>query len=301
MWKVFLKVFRGVNLILLLFIISITCFFIQLKLGLYNLNLPFWIVLATTSIAAAGYLINNYFDLNIDRINKPHQIQYLEKWSKFKIFIWYAVLNCIGIFASLKLYFLTTEANLFYFNVAIVILLFFYSYYFKKTCLLGNLMIALFSSYTYFFIYLVYKNQMVNLNQLDWLLIHYIFIFYIVFAFFVSFIRELIKDIQDVAGDALGGCKTLPLMFGISKAMRFLKIVLIATIILLIIFGLLLYLIQPHILFIIFLILIGYKLFFLLTSSKNHNFENYIIKASFNLKIIFLIGALSIICFYDIF
>ncbi len=174
--------------------------------------------LSSILIAAAGYIINDYFDLNIDRINKPHKLV-VEKIIKRRwTIIWHWALSGLGIgisfYLSLKL------RNIFIgpANLLCVLLLYFYSTTFKKKLLIGNIIISLLTAWVILVLYVcefrfhrfvdpVYQHTLSKVFKYT--------ILYAGFAFISSLVREVVKDIEDMEGDARYGCKTMPVVWGV--------------------------------------------------------------------------------------
>jgi 4-hydroxybenzoate polyprenyltransferase len=50
---------------------------------------------------------------------------------------------------------------------------------------------------------------------------------YALFAFFMTLVREIIKDMEDLKGDTTYGCKTLPIVWGIPKTKTVLYIIIV--------------------------------------------------------------------------
>lgn len=175
-----------------------------------------WLLIASISIAAAGYIINDYFDLNIDQINKPHKNVFAKIIHRRWAIIWHLVLSMIGIFATV----VAVGFNKWYLilaNILCVALLWFYSTSFKRKLLLGNLLIALLTSWTVLILFFAFtepRQALIGSNQLTIKFFRIAFL-YAGFAFIISLIREAIKDMEDLEGDAKYGCRTLPIVAGI--------------------------------------------------------------------------------------
>lgn len=165
----------------------------------------FLITLSTVLIAAAGYVINDYFDVKIDLINKPERViigRYLKRRVAMTTHQLFNVLGCaIGLYVS-KWVFLI--------SVLSVTLLWIYASFFKKKPFIGNLIVSLLTSLS-LIILAVYYPQNRELVGI-----------YAFFAFGITLIREIIKDMEDVRGDASHGCRTLPIIWGIFRTKLFL-------------------------------------------------------------------------------
>jgi 4-hydroxybenzoate polyprenyltransferase len=159
------------------------------------------LTLATVFIAAAGYIINDYYDIKIDAINKPERVVVGKAIRRRPAMFTHMVLSFIGIALG---FWLSIPVGLI--NLGAVLLLWGYSARFKKMPLVGNVVVALLSA-SMLLVVAVYAGKLNNIT-----------ISYAVFAFLISLIREIIKDMEDVRGDASFDCRTLPIVLGIRRA-----------------------------------------------------------------------------------
>jgi 4-hydroxybenzoate polyprenyltransferase len=190
------------------------------------LKLNDFLLLSASSvlIAAAGYIINDYFDLHIDRINKPDKVV-VEKIIKRRwAIIWHWILSGIGV--AIGFYLSWKIRNLFIgpTNLACVLLLWFYSTTFKKKLLIGNILISLLTAWVIGVLYLAEfrLHRFVDPQFHNALSRVYKFtVVYASFAFIISLVREVIKDMEDMEGDERYGCRTMPLVWGLNAAKFF--------------------------------------------------------------------------------
>jgi 4-hydroxybenzoate polyprenyltransferase len=191
------------------------------------LTLPVFITLIAASvlIAAAGYIINDYFDLNIDLVNKPNKLV-VEKIIKRRwAIIWHLVLSSLGVLCSAYVAWKTRAWWLIPANIGVVGALWFYSTTFKKKLLSGNVIISLLTAWVILVIgflthYVVFKRPDVYATVNASKLMRLTFL-YAGFAFITSLIREVVKDMEDLAGDARYGCRTMPIVWGINVSKVF--------------------------------------------------------------------------------
>jgi 4-hydroxybenzoate polyprenyltransferase len=187
--------------------------------GVIDLRI-FWWILASVLIAAAGYVINDYFDINIDEVNRP-QRQVVDKlisrrWAMF----WHLSMSLAGLGCTALAVRWESHAYLFFANITCVIALWLYSTHLKKTLLVGNILIALLTSWTVWVIFLSqfsWAELFESPNASQQKLIR-IVILYTVFSFVITLIREAVKDMEDRIGDARAGCRTLPIVWGFPAA-----------------------------------------------------------------------------------
>lgn len=234
----FLKLIRWPNLLFIVLTqLLFTCCIIFPTFEAHQISVIIsghhWVLLclSSVSIAAAGYAINDYFDLNIDRINKPDKL-IVEKIIKRRwVIVWHLLLSATGILISFYLDWKTPSRFLGIANTGCVILLFIYSISLKKKMLAGNVLISLLTAWVILVLTFAEMPQLL-LREDDGLsqkLIR-LTILYAGFAFVISLIREIIKDMEDVEGDRRYGCKTMPIILGIQVSKVFTAVWLIVLI-----------------------------------------------------------------------
>ena len=194
----------------------------------YKLTQPLFFLLMTASvfIAAAGYIINDYFDINIDQVNKPHKMV-VEKIirRRWAIFLHWSITTAgliISLYVAYKTSYLIVVVN-----VLCTILLWFYSTTFKKKLLSGNIIISLLTAWTVLVLFFAANNtyhfstsfSADILNAMN--RIFKFAVLYGGFAFIISLVREVVKDIEDIEGDAKYNCKTMPVAWGIPSSKVF--------------------------------------------------------------------------------
>lgn len=184
------------------------------------------LVLASVLIAAAGYIINDYFDINIDRVNKPAKMVVEKVIKRRWAIVWHMVLTFAGLALSLFVSF-KTSLVIFFANTGCALLLWVYSTTFKKKLLSGNVIISALTAWTIIVLYFAVNTVYLNtLSQPPGIItaMNQVFKFgalYAGFAFIISLVREVVKDIEDIEGDARYGCKTMPIVWGIPAAKVF--------------------------------------------------------------------------------
>ena len=213
----FLKLIRYKNLFMVLLTMVLTKYaLIHSLIGkTYLSNLDFSIlVLSVLLITAGGYIINDIYDIETDRVNKPNKVFINNNISKKNAWSYYHIFSLIGLFLSTYLTYKNLEVFHFLYFLGTVLLLFIYSKFLKQQVLIGNLIIAFFCSLiiwiTYSFNGLMFANKMV----------FFIIISYILFSFSTTLIREIIKDIEDINGDLKIKAKTLPIIIGRKRASK---------------------------------------------------------------------------------
>ena len=246
-----LKLIRWPNLIfigILLWVMESWVAVPILRSILFDPILPWWlltlIIAATIFIAAGGYVINDYFDIKIDRINRPDELIITRTWEKQRAFRFSLILSCLGIALGIAVAIICRSWTLGIIFIMTPGVLWFYSSGYKRQFILGNLIVALVASLTPLLIafanigyaHVRYDRIGDIISQTP--LSHELYLWlggFAVFAFLTTWIREIIKDMQDVEGDAEMECHTFPVVLG----ERWTKI--IVTLLTLITMGLLIY------------------------------------------------------------
>ena len=226
------KAIRLKNLILLSFI------FFSLELLLHfkapftqysNTNLFAYLSVILT--AAAGYVINDFFDKESDILNAKKN---KTKLSRKRILILFYILTLASILTS------SLFNNQFFFELVIGthLILFIYSWKLKNLPIIGNLTIATSAGICPLIIYITHPEikqflSTTNSNNTIELVIPFI---YACLSFLTTFTREIIKDIEDYKGDKALKAKTIPIIFSkeIAKSLAIILLLAISTLILLI-------------------------------------------------------------------
>lgn len=189
-------------------------------------------------IAAAGYIINDYFDVKTDKINKPQKL-YIDNGVKRRLAIFiHTLFNVAGFLLSL--YVAHKAGNIFLSAIQLLSItaLFFYSTHLKRQILSGNILVAALSAMVslqvlFFEIPLLEYKFLQSIQSFAFLYLSVCS--FSLFAFLLSLVREIVKDIEDFKGDYETGCKTMPIVWGI-KASKAIVAGLVSNILLLLVF-----------------------------------------------------------------
>lgn len=160
----------------------------------------FILVVSTLLIAAGGYIINDYYDIKIDLINKPQRVVIGKSITRRYAILFHTLSSLAGVVLGLLLSWKIAVVNL-----ASATLLWWYSNSLKRQPFIGNFVVALLTGVAIWLVDSLYKTG------------HLLIITYALFAFFITLVREIIKDIEDLKGDQTFGCQTLPILWGIRK------------------------------------------------------------------------------------
>ncbi len=191
------------------------------------------LLLSTLLIAAAGYIINDIYDTEVDFINKPKRLLIGKFISLEKANNFYLVLNGLGLALGYYLSIRVGNKSLVTFFLISAALLYFYSISLKKIALLGNIVIALLVGFSLLLVALFAMYEVFQTKGIDLTIpttIFQVVFYYTLFASFINLIRELLKDIVDYEGDKQFNFKTLPLITSV-KAAKIVSLILTFTII----------------------------------------------------------------------
>ncbi|RED27212.1 4-hydroxybenzoate polyprenyltransferase [Flavobacterium cutihirudinis] len=179
------------------------------------------LVLSTVLLAAAGYVINDIFDIPTDMINKPNKVIIGKGISETRAYNIYIGLNITGVAIGFYLSNVILRPSFATIFILIASLLYFYSTSLKQIMILGNFIVALLLALSVIIIGVFDLFPAIDAeNQAQMASLFSILIDYALFAFMINFIREIVKDIEDVNGDYNQGMNTLPIAIGISRAAK---------------------------------------------------------------------------------
>lgn len=225
----FLKLVRIENLVMIAFTQVLLRYCILQKvlalqgvaLGLSD-GLFYLVVFSTVLIAAAGYIINDYFDVKTDLINRPETVVVGKTIKRRSAIILHISLTFIGIVIGMYAALKTGYLRFAVFHIAAAILLWVYSLKLKKSLLVGNVVVSLLTA-AVVFMPLVYEMGTMHKVNPGFISSHRTLLFdafritfvYSLFAFITSLAREIIKDMEDYRGDKATGGGTMPIVWGV--------------------------------------------------------------------------------------
>lgn len=178
------------------------------------------VVLATLLIAAGGYSINDYFDVKIDQINKPDRLVVDRVFSRRQAILANWILTLGGVLLGGMVATLVGRWHLGGVFLLSAIALWFYSARFKRQPLIGNVVVSLLTALTIvvvalFEIWILHRPE--EYDAPAGAVLTFV-VLYGGFAFLISMVREIVKDMEDVQGDESHRCRTLPVVAGIRVA-----------------------------------------------------------------------------------
>ena len=167
---------------------------------------------ASSMVLASGNIINDIYDIGIDKINQPLRPLPSDKITIKEAYALYFIFIVLSIFISA----LVNEIALAIVLISILIL-FFYSKYLKQVPIIGNITIAILTGLVFIFGGIAVENPAAAIIPA-------------VFAFLINLIREIVKDMEDVEGDKRAGVITSPIKFGFQKSKIFISLITICLI-----------------------------------------------------------------------
>ena len=222
-----------------------------LQLEQFGELMPWWIltllIVSVVGIAAGGYVINDYFDVKIDRINRPDNLVVTRIISRDAAMNLFYGLTAVGVIAGTVVAWWAHSWTLLFTYVVIPGLLWFYSASYKRMFLVGNLVVAFASAIVPLlvaianadYLHHLYQNALAYspiVGELQvWTGV------FAAFAFLLTWVREIVKDIEDIEGDREMECRTLPIVWGdkVAKIIATILLVAIATLIVYMLFAVL--------------------------------------------------------------
>jgi 4-hydroxybenzoate polyprenyltransferase len=170
---------------------------------------------ASVLIAAGGYIINDYFDINIDLVNKPKGNVVDSIVSRRWAIVWHFILSFTAVLLSAYISWKTGLWYIVIVNTICIALLFGYSVSLKRKLLSGNVLISLLTAWVILILVLaeVWKGLHAPVEKARIIRLGFL---YAGFAFITSLVREAVKDVEDMHGDAKYGCQTMPIVWGVN-------------------------------------------------------------------------------------
>ncbi len=202
-----ISVTRGYNILVLIVAQYLAAIFIfspqkSLLIVLLDYNL-FFIVLSSVCVVAAGYIINNFYDVKADKINRPIKSDldsFIKQQTKLKI---YFSLNFLGFAFG---WMISWRAALFF--SAYIFYIWLYSHKLKKYPFIGLFSVTVLTILPFFAVFVYYKN------------FSKIIFVHATFLFLILMLRELIKDLENIKGAIANNYVTFPVKYGELKTIR---------------------------------------------------------------------------------
>lgn len=296
----FLKLIRWKNLLLII------CIQVLLKYALFQ---PFGItitlnwfgfsllVLATICIAAAGNIINDVYDVDTDLVNKPEQVIIGKRISEKSAFNWFFTFNIIGVAIGFYLSNLIGRSGFSILFVGISILLYLYATSLKQMLIIKNIIVALLVAISIIIVPLFdLLPAITQTNQATQVTIFKLVLDYAFFAFGLNLVREIVKDLQDINGDHKADINTLPIAIGRERTNK-VAMILLAVFTASVAYYVITYLYKQPILVGYFLVLVIGPLIYTIIKLFYAETKSDYKKVSGILKLIMLLGVLSLLLY----
>jgi 4-hydroxybenzoate polyprenyltransferase len=209
MLRSFLLITRFWNLLIIGVAQYFTAIFLIDQEKIYDPKL-FRLSVSTMIIAAAGYIINDYYDVKIDLINKPDRVVIGKGMKRRYALFFHTVLSFIGIAIGMSLHW-----KIGLINFCCAFLLWVYSNAWKRQPFVGNFAVAFLTGLSILVVNVLYPPMSIAI------------VIYALFALFITLVREILKDLEDLKGDDTFGCRTLPIVWGIRSTKTFIYFLMI--------------------------------------------------------------------------
>lgn len=174
----------------------------------------FILVFSSALVIAAGYIINSFYDSEKDLINKPRKSMLDRLVSQRTKLSAYFVLNFISVILASYVSF---RAVIFF--SAYIFVIWAYSHKLKRYPFLGNIVSAILAILPFFVVFVYYKNFE------PVIFVHALYLFLLILS------REIIKDMENLAGDLVQGYRTIPILYGAKTAKWYVSILVVLTLI----------------------------------------------------------------------
>ena len=192
--------------------------------GKENILSEFYFALLLFSIlliVGAGYTINDYFDIKVDSENKDEHVIVGRTIKRRIALVIHFILTSIGLILG---FYIAYKINQLVISIVLIVcayILWIYNLKLKHIFFLANLIVAGLSavfvtSIATLEIFLKY-NHNTSINNIKTLIL------IATFAFILSLMNEIIKDLRTVQGDKKYKIRTLPTVWGLLKTKEFLK------------------------------------------------------------------------------
>lgn len=217
----FLRLIRWKNLLLIIYL-QILLKFLLFSAFEINTNLSefqfFILLFALILIMAAGFIINDIFDLKSDLINKPQKVIVANQFSVETSRRLYLITNTLGIVLGIGLSLSVQKPTYAFIFIGTSLLLYFYSKKLKSKPLIGNIIVSFLVALSIMILCIFDLNFDIQ-NETQQLVI-YVTLLLTGFAFFINLVREIVKDIEDINGDYNLKMNTLPILLGVSRTKK---------------------------------------------------------------------------------
>jgi 4-hydroxybenzoate polyprenyltransferase len=214
----YIKLIRPFNILIVFFtqlLLYILVVFNKINFPALDLKLALLLSFCTCLITACGYIINDYFDQDIDKINKPTDIIIGNKIGDSQALYFYYSLIGVGSILSIYIAYKTSNFHLLPIYPMAHLLLYFYAKKWKLSGLIGNNIVALMTSFVAWIIIIAERKEIFSSENNESLSL---IIAFGLFSYMINLVREVIKDLEDIEGDKIKNSASIPIASGIESA-----------------------------------------------------------------------------------
>jgi 4-hydroxybenzoate polyprenyltransferase len=256
--------------------------------------------LASVLIAAAGYIINDYFDINIDEVNKPDRMVVDKVIHRRWAIAWHFILNSAALLLTILALPILQKWYLILANMLCMALLWFYSTSFKRKLLIGNIVIAILTAWTILIIFFskVDLSDAIGNGPVKYYRLFRLAIVYAGFAFIITLIREVVKDMEDMPGDEKYGCRTMPVVWGVNATKVYTAVWLVVLIALIVVMQVYILIFKWWLPIVYSVIAIIFPLVIILLKLKPATTPKHYHRLSNIIRLVIFTGILSMIFFF---
>jgi len=230
----YFRLFRVVNLLIIALIMYLMRFFLfEPSFEIDKIMNPFselqyaMLVMTYVLISAGGYALNDYYDIGMDEINRPGKTVLRNKLPLRAGMTWFIIMTTAGIILGSILAYQMKSFSMYFFPVFIAGLYWFYSTKYKRELLSGNIVVSVLAAISIVLVFLYYVLSFNSTGQIPITSFPYLkkaVLIYASFAFLITFIREIVKDVVDVKGDTEFDCTNIPIKYGKKETKMILQI-----------------------------------------------------------------------------
>ncbi len=214
----YIKIVRPINIVIVFltqFLLYYLCVFRFVDAPALSYSLVILLSLCTCIITASGYIINDYYDADIDKINKPNLHFVGKTISKRTALSYYILLVSLGFILSCFIAWRTNNMPLLPIYPLAQVLLYYYARKGKLLGFVGNNIVALMTCFVSLIIIVAERKILFTTEHKTSLLL---IIAFGIFSYFINLCREVVKDIEDMDGDTIKNVRSIALVAGIDKA-----------------------------------------------------------------------------------
>lgn len=182
------------------------------------------LVFLTVLITLGGYIINDILDEKIDQVNHPDSTGLVRNLGHKKARFLYYSISAIGLLIAIVIAIRTHYLAYLWIYPLAVGLLYIYSSRLKFRPFAGNITVSIFCAGVAYLMFFIEHQNLKLIPPATYLFLKHLILFYCGYAFLANYIRELIKDAQDIKGDQSAGAQTFPIKYGIHKTYLFISL-----------------------------------------------------------------------------